>query len=105
MKIFTRGFKAWLSTLVAMFCLAALISSYAQAQEMTMKTLIDRAKVEDLIKRYYLNFGNSGESFANFYVDDGELILIGQSFKGKEAITKAYQAPEGGRPQNFSFQD
>jgi ketosteroid isomerase-like protein len=103
MEKFTIRLKAWLSALAVVFCLAALASPFAQAEEMTVQTLIDRASLEDLIKRYYLNFGNSPESFANFYADDGELILIGQSFKGKAAIAKAYQRPAGEGPQNFSF--
>lgn len=63
----------------------------AQAQELTTKTLIDRAQIQDLITRYYYNFGNPNpEDFADFYADDAELILGTTHYKGKEGIEKAY---------------
>ena len=99
MTNFTNRFK----TLLALICLTLLCSSIAQAEEMTLETLIDRQKVQDLITRYYYNFGGTPESFSNFYVENGELILIGQHFKGRDAIAKAYAFPDGGAPKNFSF--
>ena len=99
MNNFTNRFKKWL----ALICLTLFCSSIAQAQEITLETLIERQKVQDLITRYYYNFGGTPESFANFYVENGELVLIGQSYKGREAIAKAYIFPDGGAPKNFSF--
>ncbi len=99
MNKLTNRFKIW----PGLICLALFCSSIAQAEEITPETLIDRQKVQDLITRYYYNFGGTPESFANFYVENGELILIGQSFKGREAITKAYTFPESEAPRNFSF--
>jgi hypothetical protein len=99
MNTFTNRLKTWLT----LICLALFCSSIAQAEEMTLKTLIDRQMVQDLITRYYYNFGGTPESFANFYVENGELILIGQSFKGKAAIAKAYTFSNGEAPKNFSF--
>jgi uncharacterized protein (TIGR02246 family) len=78
-------------------------ASFASAQEITLETLVERQKIQDLITRYYYNFGGTPESFANFFVPDGELILIGQSFKGREAIARAYTFPGGEAPENFSF--
>ena len=95
----TYRFRAWL-TLIG---LALFSGSVAFAQEMTLETLIERQKLQDLITRYYYNFGGTPESFASFYVPDGELILIGQRYKGREAIAKAYAFPGGQAPQNFSF--
>ena len=92
-----------LKTLLALICLTLFCSSIAQAEEITLETLIERQKIQDLITRYYYNFGGTPESFANFYVENGELILIGQSFKGRGAIAKAYTFPDGEAPQNFSF--
>ena len=99
MNNFKNLFKIWLG----LICLTLFCSSIAQAEEITLETLIDRQKVQDLITRYYYNFGGTPESFANFYVENGELILIGQSFKGREAIARAYTFPGGEAPKNFSF--
>ena len=99
MKNFTNRFKTW----IGLICLALFCSCIAQAEEITLETLIERQKIQDLITRYYYNFGGTPESFANFYVENGELILIGQSFKGRGAIAKAYTFPDGEAPQNFSF--
>ena len=99
MNSFTNRFKIWL----VLICLALFCSSIVQAEEMNLQTLIDRQKVQDLITRYYYNFGGTPESFANFYVENGELILIGQSFKGRKAIAKAYKDAGGEAPRNFSF--
>jgi len=78
-------------------CLALVLSSAVQAQAMTAKALIERAQIEDLITRYYYNFGKpNSESFADFYADDAELILGATHFKGKDGIAKAY-ARSGGR--------
>ncbi len=97
------NFKNLSRTLLTLICLTFVCGSIAQAEEMTTETLIERQKIQDLITRYYYNFDGTPESFADFYVEDGELILIGQSFKGKEAIKKAYTFPDGGAPKNFSF--
>ncbi len=99
MKKFTNRFK----TLLALICLTLFCYSIVHAEEMTLETLIDRQKVQDLITRYYFNFGGTPESFANFYVENGELILIGQSYKGRDAIAKAYTFPDSEAPKNFSF--
>lgn len=61
------------------------------AQELTSRALIDRAQIQDLITRYYYNFGKPNpEDFSDFYADDAELILGTTHFKGKEGIEKAY---------------
>lgn len=99
MKNAAYRFRGW----VALIGFALFSGSAALAQEITLETLIERQKLEDLITRYYYNFGGTPESFANFYVPDGELILIGQRHKGREAIAKAYTFPGGQAPQNFSF--
>jgi hypothetical protein len=95
----TCRFAAWLLLIGS----ALFSPTFASAQEITLETMVERQKIEDLITRYYYNFGGTPESFANFYVQDGELILIGQSFKGREAIARAYTFPGGEAPKNFSF--
>jgi hypothetical protein len=101
MKIFTYRLKAWLG----LVGFTLFFGSIAQAQELTLETLIERQMLQDLITRYYYNFGGTPESFANFYVEDGELTidLIGQSFKGRDAIARAYTSTGGEAPRNFSF--
>lgn len=99
MNNFTNRFKTWLG----LICFTLFFNSNALAQEITLETMIERQKLQDLITLYYYNFGGTPESFANFYVANGELILMGQSFKSREAIAEAYTFPGGGAPQNFSF--
>jgi hypothetical protein len=95
----TNRSKIWLG----LICLALLCGCIAQPEDKTLETLVDRQKVQDLITSYYFNFGGTPESFANFYVENGELYLPGRNFKGKEAIAEAYTFPESEGPRNFSF--
>ena len=99
MNNFTNRFKIWLF----LICLTLFCGCITQVEEITLETLIDRQKVQDLITRYYFNFGGTHESFANFYAENGELTLTGQSFKGREAIEKAYKNAGGDAPKIFSF--
>jgi ketosteroid isomerase-like protein len=96
---------------LALACGLALVSfpiAQAQAQDLTARALSDRAQIQDLITRYYYNFGNSQpESFSDFYADDAELILGTAHFKGKSGIAKAYaNAGRGGptakKPYSFN---
>jgi hypothetical protein len=90
-------------------CLAMTWGSAAQAQEVTSKTLVDRLQIQDLITRYYNNFGRENpENFSDFYADDAELILGARSYKGKNGILEAYgrapgQAPRPAPPPRYSF--
>ncbi len=96
----------WTSVLGLACCLALVTIPAARAQDMAAKALSDRAQIQDLITRYYYNFGKSKpESFAAFYADDAELILGTTHFKGKEGIARAYaRAGRGGPSANaYSF--
>ncbi len=78
-------------TFAMALCLALGCVGAVQAQEITAKTVVDRAQIQDLITRYYYNFGKEKpESFSDFYADDAELILGANHFKGKDGIAKAY---------------
>ncbi len=82
----------WLGVLGFAGCLLLLSSPTTQAQDMTAKALGERAAIQDLITRYYYNFGKPNrESFADFYADDAELILGAKHFKGRDGITEAYR--------------
>jgi uncharacterized protein (TIGR02246 family) len=98
-----NNLKTRFTTILGIVCLTTLVSPITRAENFTVKNLIERQKIQDLITRYYYNFGGTPESFADFYTDDGELILIGQHYKGKEAIARAYTFAGGEAPQNFSF--
>jgi hypothetical protein len=89
--------------------LALTIGTTARAQEVTAATLVDRLQIQDLITRYYNNFGReNAENFADFYAADAELILGERRFKGRDGIMQAYgrapgQAPRPPRPERYSF--
>lgn len=88
--------------------LAAAPAVRAQDVAFTAQMVADRAEVDDLLERYYANFGKAeGEAFSSFYADDAEFVLGGKVSKGKEAIAGVYknvgasgQNPAAGR---FSF--
>jgi hypothetical protein len=90
-------------------CLALTMAANAGTEEVNAKTLIDRLQIQDLITRYYNNFGReNAESFADFYAEDAELILGERHFKGRDGILQAYgkapgQAPRPAPPPRFSF--
>jgi ketosteroid isomerase-like protein len=99
----------WRGALGLAWCLALVSVPAARAQGMTAKALIDRAQIQDLITRYYYNFGNpNAESFSDFYADDAELILGTTHYKGKDGIAKAYgragrSGGSGPPPRPYSF--
>lgn len=77
----------------------------APAQRITATTLVDRAQIEDLLTRYYYNFGKAGGgSFGTFYTDDAEMALGKTRYQGRAAIEGAYKALAGADiPQRKSF--
>ena len=78
----------------------ALVQAPAAAAQQTA----DRAAIEDLLARYYWNFGNSGsESFASFYTPDAELVLGKTSYKGTAGIESAYKGVPTDAPQRRSY--
>src|SRR6478609_830611 len=90
-----------------MMCSAS--SALAQAApEITAQTLIDRAKIEDMLTRYMTELGHSTiEAYVTFYTDDAELIMGGKSVKGRPAIVDSYKALRAAagtvRAQAFAF--
>ena len=96
--------KWWLGAFGAVVGLGLLAGSGAQAQEVTAKNLVDRAQIQDLITRYYYNFGKENpESFPDFYADDAELILGDTHFKGKDGIAKAYSRGSAPSPMSKAY--
>jgi hypothetical protein len=90
-------------------CLMLVFAPASRAtEEVNAKTLVDRLQIEDLITRYYNNFGReNAENFADFYADDAELILGERHFKGRDGIMQAYGRAPGQeprpRPTRYSF--
>jgi ketosteroid isomerase-like protein len=102
--------KSLWTGLVGIACWLTLATAHADEQ-ITAQTLVDRAQIEDLITRYYYNFGREdAQNFADFYAEDAELILGTRSYKGREGIESAYgRAPANenqdrpARPPRYSF--
>jgi hypothetical protein len=96
--------KAWLGAVCFGCCLVVAAVPAARSQDITAQTLIDRAQIQDLITRYYYNFGKENpESFPNFYADDAELILGDKHFKGKDGIAKAYARSSAPSPMQKAY--
>jgi hypothetical protein len=98
----------WNGLLGAVCCLT--LATVRADEPISAQTLIDRAEIQDLITRYYYNFGReNAQSFADFYAEDAELILGARSYKGREGIESAYgrganQNPDRpARPPRYSF--
>ncbi len=84
-------------------CLTLAQGSAAQAQEMTARAAIDHAQIEDLLSRYYWNFGGGSESFTSFYTSDAELVLGPKTYKGTAGIESAYAGVPKDAPQRKSY--
>ena len=84
--------------------LAPATGAPAQGALLTVQGLADRAAIEDLLTRYYNNFGGGVESkIGEFYAEDGEMILGPNHYKGIAAIKGAYAAVPADAPQRKSF--
>jgi hypothetical protein len=109
MKAIAASLGSALLGALSVACLALTISSGARAEEVNAETLVDRLQIQDLITRYYNNFGReNAENFADFYAPDAELILGERRFKGRDGIMEAYgrapgQAPRPPPPPRYSF--
>jgi hypothetical protein len=112
MKAFENRSRAWLGAVGLACGLAVASSSAMSAEEVNAATMLDRLQIQDLITRYYNNFGRENpENFSDFYADDAELILGERHFKGKDGIMQAYgrgpaqpnQPPPPPRPTRYSF--
>ena len=75
----------------------------AQDAPMTARTLIDRAQIEDLLTRYYWNFGGGSASFGSFYTSDAEMVLGPKSYKGTAEIEGMYSSVPKDAPQRKSY--
>jgi len=100
-----RG-QIWMPGLAAAAILALAPATGASAQDtaLTQQSLADRAAIEDMLTRYYNNFGGNVESsIGDYYAEDGEMILGQNHYKGIEAIKGAYAAVPADAPQRKAF--
>lgn len=99
---------ALMGAAAACLTLASAPAVHAQDGGFTAQVVIDRAEIEDLLQRYYNNFGKAeGENFGAFYAPDALFVLGAKTYKGQKEIAGAYsaigtsgQSPTAGR---FSF--
>ena len=85
--------------LIHAFAVAASIifMSLAQpvlAQQVTMKTLLDRIQIEDHLTRYYYDLSRSNaHELSEYFTEDALLDVDGTVAKGRAEIAKLYQNP------------
>ena len=90
--------------LAAALALAPAGDALAVGTPPTAQELADRAAIETLITSYYNNFGGGVESrIAEYYAEDGEMVLGQNHYRGIEAIKGAYAAVPADAPQRRSF--
>ena len=67
----------------------------ASAQQVTMKTLLDRIQIEDLLVRYYYDLSmNKAHEMSEYFTEDAMLDVDGTIAHGRAEIEKLY----GGGP-------
>ena len=99
----SMGKRAAWSGALALSLGLALGQAPAASAQMSAQTVVDRAEIEDLLTRYYGNFGGGSESFTSFYTPDAELVLGPKSYKGTAGIESAYKGVPADVPQRKSF--
>ena len=72
------------------------LATPAVAQQVTMKTLLDRIQIQDLLTRYYydLSRGNH-QSLSEYFTKDAMLNVDGTVAHGPAEILKLYEGPGG----------
>lgn len=84
--------------------LAPVTHLAAREAPLTAQALADRAQIENLLTRYYWNFGNSNsESFGEYYAPDAVFVLGKNTYKGVKAIEDMYAAVPKDVPQRSAF--
>jgi hypothetical protein len=70
----------------------------------TLRTLLDRAQIEDLLVDYYAQLGTGGQGFSDYYVEDSILDVNGLVAKGRKPIEDLYkQAGEDSPARKGTF--
>jgi|WetSurSiteA1Bulk_404760.scaffolds.fasta_scaffold37126_1 hypothetical protein len=64
------------------------------AQQVTMKTLLDRIQIEDILTRYYYDLSRTNaHELSEYFTEDALLDVDGTIAKGRAEIAKLYQSP------------
>ena len=97
------GRKGMIALAIAL-ALAPTTGAIAVGRPPTAQELADKAAIEALITSYYNNFGGGVESrIAEYYAEDGEMVLGENHYRGIDAIKGAYAAVPADAPQRRSF--
>jgi len=100
----THIFVHHILVIAALLLLPLPGTSFAQDTPVTDRTLLDRIRIEDMMVRYYANFGkNSGGKMAGQYTEDGVLDVNNMVFTGRDAIEKIYNTA-GGEKTDEAFE-
>jgi hypothetical protein len=77
--------------LATLMLMASAMPAAAEHPATTLKTLLDRAQIEDLLVDYYGQLGTGGSDFSSFYVEDSVLDVNGLIAQGKKGIEDLYK--------------
>lgn len=83
----------WAGGALAAFAagLAAAPAALAQNHPITPSTLVDRARIEDMLVEYYEVLSAGGSHFDSYYADDAVLDVNGIVRRGKGPIDDLYK--------------
>jgi hypothetical protein len=91
----------------AAFVLLTQVPAPAEAQQVTMETLLDRIQIEDLLTRYYYDLAQGkAHELSDYFTADAMLDVDGTVARGRDEIAKLYgggparKADAAPRPQN-----
>lgn len=108
-KGISRNRRSFQSGVVATGTALALtfLSAALPAQDVTMETLLDRIRIEDLLTRYYYDLSQGRHRLAEYFTEDALLDVDGTIAVGHQEIAALYGAggseraePAAPRPQN-----
>jgi hypothetical protein len=80
-----------LPVLAMLMLVASAIPAVAEYPVTTLRTLLDRAQIEDMLVDYYAKLGTGGDDFSVFYVEDAILDVNHLVAKGKKPIEDLYK--------------
>jgi len=90
---------------ISLGLLLATVAAQAPAQQVTMATLLDRIRIEDLLTRYYYDLAQGGHTLSEYFTEDALLDVDGTIAVGHDEIAALYgggrRDPQAApRPQN-----
>ena len=77
------------------------VATMAQAQQVTMETLLDRIQIEDMLTRYYYDLANGqAHAMSEYFTEDAMLDVDSTIANGRAEIEKLYGGPPPGDKKN-----